>query len=562
MPRLPLAAVLAVLSLSASARAQPSFVLGLGGIDGSAQALSVAVDDAGNTYLVGDFSNAVDFDPGPGEAVLTPAGGIDGFVASYGPDGRFRWAFPVGAPDQDGRFDSALGVTTDGVRAYVTGAFVGSADFDPSDREEVRTSAGITDVFVAAYDAATGAFVWVVTLGAEGEDDGRAVAVDGGSVYVSGYFEGTVDFDPSAAEAARVGAGFADGFVAAYDAVTGAFAWANTFGSPGTDRAFGVAARDGRVYATGFFITAVDFDPGPGEEVRDAGLGPDAFAVAYRAATGAFMWAVAAGDDGNDFGRSLAADGSRVYVGGSLGDASLVAYDAGTGAAAWSNVFTNSDALSIQSVAVGRGRVYAAGAFDGAVDFDPGPGVAERTTPDMTTAAFTGEYDAATGAFAGVNSLVATNQAIAYGVAVDSDRVYAAGSFRGTLDGDPAPDRTAPVGPASAGAFLVSLPDEQPVAAEPAATPAPGVPSIAPPRPNPTADRPVRFDLSLPGSAPVRAVVVDALGREVAVAYDAKVAGRVVIEVDTAPLAPGTYVLRVTTGGGAGAQSRPFTVAR
>ena len=89
-----------------------------------------------------------------------------------------------------------------------------------------------------------------------------------------------------------------------------------------------------------------------------------------------------------------------------------------------------------------------------------------------------------------------------------------------------------------------------------------GGPAPLPPRPSPAPGGAVAFALTVPRPARVRAVVVDVLGREVAVAYDADVAGRALIEVDTATLAPGTYVLRVTTGGGAGAQSRPFTVAR
>ena len=80
------------------------------------------------------------------------------------------------------------------------------------------------------------------------------------------------------------------------------------------------------------------------------------------------------------------------------------------------------------------------------------------------------------------------------------------------------------------------------------ATPAegsPGVPTfvLGPPTPNPSSGA-VRFDLMAPAPTRVRAVVLDALGRAVAVVHDGPAAGP--LAVDVSGLAPGVYALRVT----------------
>jgi hypothetical protein len=112
------------------------------------------------------------------------------------------------------------------------------------------------------------------------------------------------------------------------------------------------------------------------------------------------------------------------------------------------------------------------------------------------------------------------------------------------------------------------IPDEvlvlenQPVANEPGAPP-PGMPTMLAlhaPAPNPAAGRvAIRYDL--PTAGRVRLTVYDALGREVAVLVaDDAVAGRHEAGLETAALAPGTYLIRLTAGGSA--VVRMLTVSR
>ena len=75
------------------------------------------------------------------------------------------------------------------------------------------------------------------------------------------------------------------------------------------------------------------------------------------------------------------------------------------------------------------------------------------------------------------------------------------------------------------------------------------------PYPNPTAGK-VRFDVTVPRSTDVRIVLVDLLGREVAVLHEGLVAGTTSVSVDTRSLAPGVYGVRAAAGSGAVASHR------
>lgn len=59
---------------------------------GSDQGKSVAVGQDGSVYVLGYFSDTVDFAPGPATYTLTSAGGPDVFLWKLDADGNFMWA--------------------------------------------------------------------------------------------------------------------------------------------------------------------------------------------------------------------------------------------------------------------------------------------------------------------------------------------------------------------------------------------------------------------------------------------------------------------------------------
>lgn len=219
--------------------------------------------------------------------------------------------------------------------AVVTGSFQGTVDFDPGAGMQSRTSAGVTDVFVARY-APNGTFVSVITFGGASNDVGYSVAVDAsGNAVVTGYFQGTADFDPGAGVQNRSSAGDLDVFVARYTP-NGTFVSVATFGSKGTDLVQGVAVdASGKAVVIGSFEGTADFDPGAGVQNRTSAGVADLFVVRY-AADGTFVSVATFGSASDDRGNGVAVDAS--------------------------------------------GNAVVVGTFSGTADFDPGVGVVSRTS--------------------------------------------------------------------------------------------------------------------------------------------------------------------------------------
>ena len=212
---------------------------------------------------------------------------------------------------------------------YTTGVFQGTVDFDPGAGTANLTSAGSDDVFVSKLDA-SGNYVWAQRFGDTRDDYGYSVAVDSsGNVYTTGYFSGTVDFDPGVGTANLTTGRNPNVFVSKLDA-SGNYVWAKQFGGTSNDYGYSVAVdSSGNVYTTGFFAGTADFDPGAGT---------------------ANLTVV----EGNVFVSKLDASGNYVWARSFGGHGYSVAVDS-------------------------SGNVYTTGYFMGAVDFDTSAGTVNLT---------------------------------------------------------------------------------------------------------------------------------------------------------------------------------------
>lgn len=289
--------------------------------------LGIAVDGTGNVYISGYFSGVVDFDPGTGITNLTSAGSYDAFFAKYNSSGDLVWAKNIGGANDDIGYNIIVDASG-GI--YVTGYFEGTADFDPNSGTTNLTSKGLFDVFFAKYNS-LGALVWAKHVGGTSSERGIDIAVDaGGNVYVSGYFEGTADFDPDTGTTALTSAGNYDVFFAKYNS-GGALDWSKRMGGAFEDQATSIAVDvGGNVYLSGYFSGTADFDPNAGITNLTSTGNSDVFFAKYDS-SGAIVWAKNVGGTFNDQANSLAIDGgSNIYITGSFYHSADFDPDAGT----------------------------------------------------------------------------------------------------------------------------------------------------------------------------------------------------------------------------------------
>lgn len=96
-----------------------------------------------------------------------------------------------------------------------------------------HTSAGGLDLFVAKYDAFTGAELWIRQFGGAGDETGRDVVIDDDdNIYLTGETRSALGGQPNA--------GGADAFVMKLDA-GGRPLWTRTLGGDGNDTGYGIA---------------------------------------------------------------------------------------------------------------------------------------------------------------------------------------------------------------------------------------------------------------------------------------------------------------------------------
>jgi len=272
------------------------------------------------------------------------------------------------------------------------------------------------DYATIGYNAATGARLWVKRYNGPGNSDDSASSVavspGGGTVFVTGGSSGST--------------GFSDYATVAYSAATGARLWVKRYNGPGNsyDDAFSVAVSPGggRVFVTGRSFGATS--------------GSDYATVAYSAATGARLWVKRYNGpaNGDDSASSVAVSpgGGRVFVTGSSDrttsayefDYETVAYNATTGERVWTARYNGPgnglDFAHAVAVSPGAGTVFVTGGSDGTTSHR-----------DYATVA----YSAATGARLWVTRYDGTgNGDSAFSIAVkpDGSTVYVTGASSGT----------------------------------------------------------------------------------------------------------------------------------
>jgi hypothetical protein len=284
------------------------------------------LDSLGNIYVTGAFYGPADFDPGPGIDNHNSSGWEDVFLSKFDSTGAFQWARTWGGINGDYGYDLCVAGLSS---VYVTGAFSNTADFDPGPGVANRDSNGGKEVFLSKFNSA-GAYQWALAWGGPDDDYGEeVVAKDGGDVYVTGSFVGSVDFNPGSGADIHDTVGGSDIFLSRFDP-TGAFIRALTWGSDHADGGQGIASDAvGNIYVTGRCYGAVDFDPGPGVAVQTGVGGWDVFLNKFDSNDN-YVWARLWSGWHNEEGYAVAVrDGGYAYFTGYFHE--TVDFDPGAG---------------------------------------------------------------------------------------------------------------------------------------------------------------------------------------------------------------------------------------
>lgn len=187
---------------------------------------AVDIDSYGNIYLGGNFrGNNVNFNPN-GTTTLSSSGATDMFFAKYSSAGNLIWVKRVGGTLQDILSPGALRLDNNDL-PFFTGRIAGTVNFNTSGGTNNISGASL---FLASYDT-SGALRNAFGMQSNAGDGGHRVCFDSqNNVYVAGWMNGTVNFNPNGTYNLTATSPTADVFLAKYTN-SGTFIWALNFGA-------------------------------------------------------------------------------------------------------------------------------------------------------------------------------------------------------------------------------------------------------------------------------------------------------------------------------------------
>lgn len=268
----------------------------------------VAVDAAGNAYVLGAFTGSVGFGP----ATFASQGVADMVLIKYDANGNILWA--RAGNSLAGSTIVGNGLVLDAANnVYVTGYLRGGANLGGSTAALVSESR--QNVFVAKYSS-QGDPIWARQSGGPSTEClGNAVGVDAtGAIYLAGTFNNTAVFGATTLVSQNSSA--YGGTLLVKCSSTGEALWAKSEGGPSDAVAFDIAVDDqGNSLITGMLSAS-----GTGKAV----FGPATFQVggsdgflAKHDAAGNLLWASQIGGGNTEYGTSVALDkAGNGYVAG------------------------------------------------------------------------------------------------------------------------------------------------------------------------------------------------------------------------------------------------------
>ncbi|MFN8393986.1 MAG: hypothetical protein U0176_04860 [Bacteroidia bacterium] len=293
----------------------------------------------GNVYLTGAVRGVADFDIGPAFHNLGTPYIWGGYTVCLDNAGNFLWAQVI----ENINLNTNDGAKVDSVgNVWIVGTIRDTVDFDPGPGVQVHIGTNSNEELVCAkYDPA-GNFLFANLIGGPEYEASTSLNICPSGVYVLGYFEGTVDFDPGPGTVPLTALIYSPAdrhspFVLKYTHA-GALDWVVRLDSL-VPFGLSMAQEDnqGNLVMAFTFQARLDMNPGPGIDMTYSTMYNQAIAVIKLDPNGNYLWGMGLDGTGNEEFKTLGIDGD--------------------------------------------GGIYVIGNFETILDFDPGPGIAYLQTP-------------------------------------------------------------------------------------------------------------------------------------------------------------------------------------
>jgi len=332
---------------------------GLSGGGSDNRGYDLAVDAAGNAYVVGE-SNANDFPTTSGafDPVFNPGAFSfvqDGFITKLDPTGT-TLVYSTYLGGRNGTTVRAIAVDNAG-NAYVTGD-AESEDFPTTPgafNPNATTNRG--GAFVTKLNPTGSALVYSTFLRGNSDDFGYGIAVDSqGQAHVTGYTDSAL-FPTTLGAYDTTYNGSRDAFVTKLNASGSALVYSTFLGGTDSDTGYSIAlGMDGLAYVTGQSQSTGSFPATAGAFDTFLDGGKDAFVAKFNAAGDALVYSTLLGGTDFEQGNDLVVDrlGSAYIV----GDTSSLDFPTTPGAFATTTAGGN-DSFVVKLNPSGSGLTYA-----------------------------------------------------------------------------------------------------------------------------------------------------------------------------------------------------------
>ena len=284
---------------------------------------AIFVDNTGAAFVAGR-TDSTDF-PSTTRDVLPPRGAGDAFVAKLSTDGStFVYASILGGF----ALDSANSVVVDLSGAAIVTGETRSENFPVTEVAYQKERRGNSDAFIAKLAPNGASLLFSTYLGGDGQEAGRAVAIDRfGSVYAAGS-TGSPNLPVSFNGAQRAASLLPDAFVAKLDSTGSSLVYGTYLGGDAEDQANAITVdASGSAYVAGQTISAnfPVINDGPLAAEGPKG-GFDGFVTRVSSGGNFLQFSTLFGGSGTDAILGLANDGrGRIWVAGTTDSTNLPA---------------------------------------------------------------------------------------------------------------------------------------------------------------------------------------------------------------------------------------------